>query len=244
MILVAGGDSFIHGNELSDWDIRSTQDSKLTFAALLARDFGFDYVSCARPGNANDAILRMTINKCEQVRNDGKDCVVIVGWTFVPRFEFPFEFNTDSPDTPFATISIYNETNRPLVKDFAKHFFRNVNSDWFPHFNTVKSIVLLQQYLKFNNIPFIFTATDNVVFSYTNDELLKPYWRMVDFDNWYMFPAAEEPWNTTSPRGFYQWAVENKYEIGPYQHPLDRAHADAAQLMKDKFNELVKKLVV
>ena len=50
---------------------------------------------------------------------------------------------------------------------------------------------------------------------------------------------ASEAWLTTSPRGFYQWAVENKYDIGPMQHPLEQAHRDAAILMQEKFNELV-----
>ena len=243
MILVAGGDSFIHGNELSDWDINSPRDSLLTFTALLADQSGIDYTCCARPGNANDAILRMTINKCEQVKRENKSPVVVVAWTFVPRFEFPFEYNTDSPDSPFATISIYENTNRRPVKDFARQFFTHVNIDWFQHFNTVKSILMLQTYLKANNIPYIFTAADNIVFSYKDDPQLQAYWAMVDFNNWYMFPAANEPWNTVTPRGFYQWAVENKYPIGPYQHPLEQAHQDAAELIKGKFNELVKKSV-
>lgn len=244
MILVAGGDSFVHGNELSDWDINSTQDSSLTFTALLAEQFNLGYASCARPGNSNDAILRMTINKCEQIKQEEKNCIVVVAWTFVPRFEFPFEYNTDSPDSPFATISVYQDTNRNPVKEFAKQFFKNVNVSWFQHFNTVKSILMLQHYLEFNNIPYVFTATDNIVFSYMNDDQLVPYWKMVNFDRWFMFPAAEEPWNTTTPRGFYQWALENKYEVGPHQHPLERAHLDAANLMKEKINELVKKIVV
>jgi hypothetical protein len=56
-----------------------------------------------------------------------------------------------------------------------------------------------------------------------------------------MFPPATEEWNTMSPRGFYQWAVENKYTVGPDNHPLEQAHQDAAQLIKDKFDEVVKK---
>ena len=239
MILVAGGDSFVHGNELSDWDINSPRDSLLTFPSLLANWKKIEYVSCARPGNSNDAIARMTVNKCEQVKKEGKDIFVLVAWTFVPRFEFPFTYNTDSPDSPFATISIYEGTNRRPVKDFAKQFFTNVNIDWFQHYNTIKSILLLQNYLKFNKIPYIFTASDNIVFAYQKDSQLETYWNMVDFQNWFMFPGADEPWNTTTPRGFYQWAVENKYPIGPYQHPLEKAHEDAANLMKDKFNELV-----
>jgi len=243
MILVAGGDSFIHGNELSDWDINSPIDSKLTFTSLLAEQAGIGYVSCARPGNSNDAILRMTVNKCSQLVLEKRDPIVVVAWTFVPRFEFPFEYPVDSPDSPFATISIYEGTNRKPVRDFAKQFFTNINIDWFQHFNTVKSILMLQTYLKFNKIPYLFTAADNIVFSYKNDSQLKSYWDMVDFTNWYMFPEANELWNTTTPRGFYQWAVENKYPIGPCQHPLEQAHYDASNLMKERFNELVKKFV-
>lgn len=241
MILVAGGDSFIHGNELSDWDINSPQDSQLTWPALLADQSGIRYSSCARPGNSNDAILRMIINRCEQLKKENKKCIVIASWTFVPRFEFPFDYNTDSPDSPFASISIYEGTNRKPVKEFAKHFFTHINIDWFQHFNTVKSIVILQTYLKHNNIPYLFTAADNIVFAYQTDPQLIYYWDMVDFDNWFMFPEANESWNTQSPRGFYQWAIENKYPIGPFQHPLEEAHQDAAKLIKEKFNELVTK---
>ena len=41
-------------------------------------------------------------------------------------------------------------------------------------------------------------------------------------------------------KGFYQWAVDNKYPIGD-THPLEDAHRDAALLMKDKFYEMVTK---
>jgi hypothetical protein len=56
-----------------------------------------------------------------------------------------------------------------------------------------------------------------------------------------MFPSGKGPDQTESPRGFYQWAVENKYDCGKENHPLEQAHQDAANLMKEQFNELVKK---
>ncbi len=241
MILVAGGDSFVHGNELQDWNIASTRDSQLTFTALLAAWHGMDYVCCARPGNANDAILRMTVNKCQQLMTEKKDLAVVVAWTFPPRFEFPFSYDVNSPDSPFASISIYPDTNRPMVQEFSKFFIKHVDVQWFQHYTTVKNILLLQWYLKSNHIPFIFTATDNIVFAYKNDPQLQCWWNMIEFDNWFLFPQAVESHNTTSPRGFYQWAIENKYPIGPFQHPLEQAHFDAATLLKERFYELVKK---
>ena len=63
----------------------------------------------------------------------------------------------------------------------------------------------------------------------------------IDYSNWYMFPAGtNRDYETCKPRGFYQWALENKYNVGPEGHPLEDAHSDAYNLIKDRFNELVK----
>jgi hypothetical protein len=66
----------------------------------------------------------------------------------------------------------------------------------------------------------------------------------INWDNWFLFPVIPNTgWHANeNPRGFYQWALEHKYELAPKdKHPLELAHSDAAALMKDKFNELVKK---
>jgi hypothetical protein len=82
-------------------------------------------------------------------------------------------------------------------------------------------------------VPYLFTCVDNCLI-----ELLDP---KTNWDHWYLFPAGTEPGETQQPRGFYQWAVENKYNIGPDGHPLEHAHLAASILIKEKFNELVKK---
>jgi hypothetical protein len=95
-----------------------------------------------------------------------------------------------------------------------------------------KWIIALQQYLKFHDYPYLFTCIDNCVVT-DNPE--------IDWDSWYLFPAGTNPDETLRPRGFYQWAIENKYSIGIDGHPLEQAHQDAAELIKEKFNELVTK---
>jgi hypothetical protein len=66
----------------------------------------------------------------------------------------------------------------------------------------------------------------------------------IKWDRWYFFPAGTvEIKETLVPRGFYQWAVESKYSVGPDMHPLEDAHHAAYNLMKDKFNELVTKSI-
>lgn len=97
-------------------------------------------------------------------------------------------------------------------------------------------ILNLQEFLMSKNIPYIFTCVDNVIVT-NNPE--------IDWDKWYLFPVIPNTgWHPNeNPRGFYQWALEHKYELAVKdKHPLEDAHRDAAKLMKDKFNELVKKI--
>jgi hypothetical protein len=97
--------------------------------------------------------------------------------------------------------------------------------------NSDTAIVELENYLKRRNIPYLFTCADNYMIT-----------GQLDYSNWYMFPPATETWLTTTPRGFYQWAVENKYKCGPGNHPLELAHQHAANLLRGHFNEMVTKL--
>ena len=91
-----------------------------------------------------------------------------------------------------------------------------------------------EHYCKYHGIPYLFTCVDNHMFEVVDQTKL-------DLSNWYFFPPAEEEYNTQTPRGFYQWAIENKYSMGPEFHPLEDAHRDAAELIRSKFNELVEK---
>lgn len=108
---------------------------------------------------------------------------------------------------------------------------------WPSRDNTVDSdeiIINLQEYLVQHNILYLFTCVDNCII--TNNA-------KINYSNWYMFPQGIQEGDTRIPRGFYQWAIENKYSIGLDGHPLEKAHSDAAELIKEKFNELVKKSI-
>jgi hypothetical protein len=96
-----------------------------------------------------------------------------------------------------------------------------------------KVISEFQEYCESHNFPYMFTCADNCLISLLDN--INEYW--------FLFPAGTNPHETMSPRGFYQWAVENKYLVGQQQHPLEAAHQDAANLMKDQFNDLVKKSI-
>jgi len=243
MILAVAGDSFLHGNELADYQWNTLEGSHSTFAALLANYNSLYLRSCARPGNSNDAVARQCIQHIEQLKinRPGEKIFALVAWTFISRFEFPFESFTSSPTRPWACISANFQMNKPEVNNFAELFFKHIDTDQLQSLNTIKIILILQNYLDHNKIPYLFTLTDNIVTKHKDDILLKPYWDMIHFDKWFFFPPGTNSWETTEPRGFYQWALENKYRIGKQQHPLEEAHQAAAELMKEKFNELVTK---
>jgi hypothetical protein len=102
-------------------------------------------------------------------------------------------------------------------------------------YTSPNAIQQFQEYCEYHKIPHLFTCVDNCLI-----ELLSP---KTNWNHWYMFPKGTDPGDTLTPRGFYQWAVENKYNIGPEGHPLEDAHRDAALLIKEKFDEMVKKSI-
>jgi hypothetical protein len=135
------------------------------------------------------------------------------------------------------------------LTDFAKTFYMHVgNSEFYECYSSYKEIVFLQQYLTANKIPFMFAPADNYFKEHPNytrhqhDVSITSLYNQIDWDKWFIFPKGIGSDQTEVPRGFYQWAVENKYPVGT-THPLEQAHYDAAELMKDKFNELVKKSI-
>ena len=260
MKILAGGDSFVYGSELADC---VGTYSKNTFPALLAGNNSYDCV--AWPGYANDSIARTVINYCEN--NKQEKIFVIVSWTFPGRYEFRFDYHTGQRTgnwyamTPWTAMDdnqgflkdfknkdtniLHHHINhREVAKqtgtyDFAKTFYKHVGgSEYWEIYSSLKEIVYLQNYLKVNNIGYLFTCASTELFLNntleSKEEFCTNLHKQIDFDKWYIF-------SNTTPLGFYQWADFNKYKMGT-THPLEEAHHDAANLMKDKFNELVKKI--
>lgn len=97
-----------------------------------------------------------------------------------------------------------------------------------------EQIIELQNWLVTRNLPYMFTCVDNCIIT-NNTE--------IDYSQWFFFPSGTHANETCTPRGFYQWAIECGYKTGKDGHPLEEAHADAAILMKEKFNELVEKAI-
>lgn len=181
MILLAAGDSFLWGSELSDSPHGGPNGHSCnTFAAHLATNASMQYQCAAYPGSANPDIL-------QQVRTATKQHMVVVCWTWPSRSG---------------------------------------------HIHSDPAILAAQQHLRTHNIPYLFTCADNCV--------ITP-WVSDNLSEWFLFPPGAGANQTSTPRGFYQWARENKYPCGVCGHPLEQAHSIAAQLIQEKFNDMVKK---
>lgn len=255
-MIIAAGDSFVYGSELTS--------PANTFTALLGAN------ECvAWPGFGNDAIARTTIERCEQGDVSGVVVSWTFPGRYEFRFAYntqqkksPWysinawtiqndpgriqeEFVTDNPDILRDQIATIDRARQTGVAEFADIFYKHVGStEYWEIYSTLKEIVYLQNYLDVKGIPYMFTCADNSIFSnYTCDNAdatITSLTNQIKEDRWFWFPPGSGANQTVAPRGFYQWAVENKYPIGT-THPLEQAHSDAATLMQGTFNELVKK---
>jgi hypothetical protein len=171
----------------------------------------------------------------------------INSWSIIDDFdEIKKEFKTHDENVfkhQKKDLSIGKELG---TADFAKVWYKHVgDSEYYELYSSLKEILFLQYYLQTNNIPFLFLPADNHFYQHPNyfrqrDKYVDSLYNQIDWSKWYFFESGTKDNETKEPRGFYQWAVENKYPVGT-THPLEEAHADAAKLIEEKFNVLVTK---
>ena len=236
MILVAAGDSFTWGSELADSRGGGPNGySQNTYPALLAKEYSMAYYCAAYPGDANNAISRRAISACESNRQSK---FLLVTWTYPQRAEFRFKDG-------WSSVNSWHTNHQ----EFSENYFKHVgNNEYYEIYNVLKEIVYLQQYCECNDVPYLFMTADNHFYQHENyqrshDTDIDNLYNQIDWSRWFWFDPGTEANETLAPRGFYQWAVENKYSVGKQGHPLEQAHKDAAELIKEKFNELVKKSI-
>jgi hypothetical protein len=268
MILVAGGDSFIFGSELKDQTTGPSMSTypallakqnnmeyhcaawsgnangaigRMTMAACEKIKYENSIVVLVSWTFTNRYEFRFNYNTAQRIT----PWYSINSWTITDEIsEIEKEFKTVDLlmlQRQKKTIDIAKRTG---VSDFAKCFYKHVgDSEYYELYSSLKEILFLQYYLKANNIPYLFVTADNHFYDHPNyhrqrDEFINNLYNQIDWDKWFFFEGGTGADQTQEPRGFYQWAVENKYPVGT-THPLEQAHQAAAELIKEKFNELV-----
>jgi len=271
--VVAGGDSFIFGSELKDqtsglpsmstYSALLAKNANLNYLCAAEAGNANNAISrqvittCEQNKNKNLLVIVMwTFTHRYEFRfnysidRKSSPWYSINLWDIVDNpASLRKEFKTFNEDVFNAHLNNSLMNNNVGITDFAKTFYKHVgNNELYEFYTTLKEILFLQQYLHINKIPFLFVPADiylqdcDYYKRHNTDKDIMSIYNQIDWDMWYTFPAGKLPNETIGPRGFYQWAIENKYPVGT-THPLEAAHQAAAELIQEKFNELVTKSV-
>jgi hypothetical protein len=211
------GCSFIFGSELSD-DGRNgpyATGSRLTWPALLAKHYGYGYHTYARPGSGNLQILEKIYNHATNIA----PAMYVIGWTWIDRFDY-----IDSNGPVWRKLDNHNwSTIMPIDQtDLAETYYKHLHSEYQDKLTNLLYIKSAIDLLTSKNHKFIMTYMDNLLFDTAHNcdpailelqEYIRPY--MTRFDN----------------MNFLEWSKSRGYPIGTAAHPLEQAHAAAADYM-------------
>ena len=211
------GCSFIFGSDLSDLPEAKIlvnpvgTFSKLTWPAILADRLGYEYECHARPGSGNLQIAERVLNEC----NKNDSALYIIDWTWIDRFDF-----IKSKDwwQPWGTIA-------PQGQDqMSNLYYKNLHSEYSDKFRTLIYIKAVIVSLIENNIKFLMTYEDDLMFDQT----------------WHASSANKELQNAVSTymttfegQGFLSWSRKKAFSESAKWHPLEQAHQAAADYMLD-----------
>jgi len=220
--VIAVGDSFTRGDELSDCQDQihgvinqPIYSSKHTWPALIAKQLSAEY-DCIAVGGRGNAWINWSAN---QTLSESKNCLVILNWTYFGRFDY-LDF-----DDQWTTIT----PNYFGSKE--KEYYQRFDNDLWNLNRNLQLMYSTFSMLENNGIDFISTCHD-IAFKQTVDTLRKSTptrkwgkWRkalqpLID----YVVPRIIEFERLT----FSEWSSKHGYPIGPDGHPLEKAHLEAA----------------
>ena len=220
MILKSFGCSFIFGSELADNGKNGLYaiGSRLTWPALLAKHYNYQYQTHARPGSGNLQILERLMSHFAGPVNDETICVI--GWTWIDRFDYCTN-QSPWPGLPWSTLMPVD------TSETAKIYYRNLHSELQDKLVNLVYIKQAIDFLKEKSIPFIMTYMDHLLFD----------------TRWNSTPAITELQNYVKPYmtafdglNFQEFSKKNKYPISNIGHPLEQAHRSAGDYIIQAFD--------
>ena len=220
MILKSFGCSFIFGSELADDGKNDiyVKGSRLTWPALIAKHYNYQYNTYARPGSGNLQILERLSSHLANPMND--DVICVIGWTWIDRFDYCAK-HSPWPGLPWSTLMPVD------TSETAKIYYRDLHSELQDKFLNLLYIRQAIDNLKEKSIPFVMTYMDDLLFD----------------DRWNTTPAITQLQNYVRPYmttfdgvNFQEWSKKYKYPISEMGHPLEQAHQSAAEYMIKLFD--------
>jgi hypothetical protein len=214
MKLKSFGCSFIFGSDLADIGVNGPYavGSKLTWPALLANEYGYQYQCYAKPGSGNLQIAERVLNQLV----DEQSTLYVINWSWIDRADY---IVTESPwpGTRWNTI-MPGDDSRP-----AKLYYKYLHNQYHDKLTTLINIKLVIDTLKQKGCPFIMTYMDELIFE--TEWHVTP--AIVDLQN-YIRPYMTQFENKT----FLEFSKEKGFPISETLHPLELAHQSAFELIK------------
>lgn len=196
----------------------------------------FDVHVCAEMGSSNTMIAQNALYQLSKLK-EKQDIVLITGWSEHTRFELHYtndhplfkdvkqiEKTHDHKVTNFLTDNDTNMSawlkstggyglwkfNHREIDSLVSDYFSKYHSETKQYIDSLKSILLLQNYCKANSIPFLnFKAWDHDILSgkYPEAQYLED---MVDKSSW---------WFYNNNQGLREWARSKGDDIPNGMHP-------------------------
>lgn len=209
------GCSFVYGSDLFDskqfvplfnYSV-SMQPSLLTWPATIAKQLNLAYECYATPGQGNFKIY------CDILANSylNDQSVYLINWSWIDRFDY------------VNNIEQWNTLRPAEDSELEKFYYRNIHSQLTDMISNATYIVSAAEHLKSLNCSYVMT--------YMNYDLLTP----IDAD-WHDPRYLEVLQNKLKTilvdfdgKNFLDWSRDNNFAISDTWHPLEAAHAAAAE---------------
>ena len=205
MRLLAVGDSFTYGEELAD------RNSAWPF--LLGNKLGYKITNLAKPGSGNTRMVRHAV---EQINNYD---LIVIAWSHFARTELADKngFYDLWPGCSTIPHKEFSPWRSEVINYYSKHY-----NDQYLYNQYLINIVLIQQYLKFNNKKYI------MLDAFGNNNYRKNNTVVDQID-----PIYYIGWPTTT---MMEWTYGTPQ--GPHGHFLEQGH----EIVADKIYEHIRHL--
>ena len=193
MKLLAVGDSFTYGEELSDLNN--------AWPYLLGNKLGYTVNNLAKPGSGNTRMLRHAV---EQINNYD---LIIIAWSHFARTELADEngFYDLWPGCSARPYKEFSSWRSEVINYYSKH-----HNDQYLYNQYLINIILIQQYLKFNNKKYIMLDT------FGNNSYRKNNTVVDQIDSTHYLGWPDESmmeWTYSTPKGNGGHFLEQGHEI-------------------------------
>ena len=144
--LYVNGDSWAYGFGLED-------DTRLEkhWPGIVAKHFNLELICDAYPGGSNHRIIRTTVRSVEELISHNRNPLVLLAWTRLSRYEL----NRLSDNQWQRFMGNGTDDDKKLGNLIAEKY----NSDYGNLEMFITQLLMMQSYLKFNNIKHISVPT-------------------------------------------------------------------------------------